>query len=417
MEMEKKMKVKTTQIKNCRGCGSSNLKKILTIFNMPLTDDLRTKKNKGTEFLDDIEVFICQDCGLTQLINEFDFSDYYNNYGYTSSNSGFSQNYMKRLVSELYLKFGFKKECKVIEVGSGDGTQLSFFKQYGARVYGIEPSKALCETSRKNGIPVYHGFFNNNTIQFLPEEFKRTNIVLLTYTFDHMPNPNEILNSVGELLDSDAGVLVIEIHDLDKIISRKEFCLFAHEHYIYMTKNTLANQLRKNGFEPITFELLPDNQKRGNSLLVVAKPIKNSQVSQKVDNTSKIIQLEMEKTNTLESDINKAILNLDDFIDKIVKSGKKIAGYGAGGRGVMTLAALTKSKHIKYVCDQNESFHGYYTPKSNIEIVSPRELKEKPVDILLVFSFGYLNEIVAQVSEFNPNMKIISILEIINGEH
>ena len=36
------------------------------------------------------------------------------------------------------------------------------------------------------------------------------------------------------------------------------------------------------------------------------------------------------------------INNLDKFVKDLKKSGKRIAGYGAGGRGVMTLAGMTQ---------------------------------------------------------------------------
>ena len=71
----------------------------------------------------------------------------------------------------------------------------------------------------------------------------------------------------------DNGVLIIEVHDLDLISERNEYCLFEHEHYTYLNKETMHQFLTSNGFELITYNLLDESEKRANSLLVVAKKI------------------------------------------------------------------------------------------------------------------------------------------------
>ena len=75
---------------------------------------------------------------------------------------------------------------------------------------------------------------------------------------------------IRDVLDPERGVLVIEVHDLAKIMDRKEACLFEHEHSIYLNLFTMKCLLEKAGFKLLTSELVSEKECRGNSLLVAA---------------------------------------------------------------------------------------------------------------------------------------------------
>ena len=79
----------------------------------------------------------------------------------------------------------------------------------------------------------------------------------------------EFLRVVSDTLIKN-GLVLIEVHDLDEIIERKEACLFCHEHTIYPSAASLAEMLRRAGLQPLSIELLDANVRRGNSLLMVA---------------------------------------------------------------------------------------------------------------------------------------------------
>jgi SAM-dependent methyltransferase len=377
---------------------------------MPLTDDLRIRPCDGNTFLHDIDVYKCNQCDVSQTVIEIDFSDYYLDYSYTVAASSFATTFMKKLAQTTLEFVGLPEGLRVIEVGSGDGQQLSYFKELGAKVFGFEPSSELCSRSENIGIPVYQGLFNEDSINHIPEEYLSTNILLLTYTFDHLPAPVSFLESAKKILDPVDGLLVIEVHDLDKIVERREYCLFEHEHFTYLNALTMQGLLERSGFKLITLDLLSEKERRGNSLLVVA-----ALSGSKYDNHG---LREMRSEPIDYPNINFEILNgirrLDEFVELNVSKGKKIAGFGAGGRGVMTLAAMNSANNILYICDNNSKFHEKYTPKSNITVKPPVHLQEEPVDILLVFSFGYIGEIREQITNLvKTPIQIISILDIL----
>lgn len=376
---------------------------------MPLTDNLRYE-NLNSEFLHDIDIYVCKDCFTSQTLMDISYNEYYNDYNYSVNQSKIANNFMDNLCNELWKKYNLKNGCKVLEVGSSDGSQLSYFRDKGAKVLGIEPSADLCKISSDKGVPVYHGLFDKNIISKIPKDFIKVDLVILEYTFDHLPEPINMLSIIKSMLNKN-GLLVIEVHDLEKILNRKEYCLFEHEHTIYMSKETTKDALSRYGFEIITLDLLEESQKRANSLLVVAK-LKKENSQMPVHNQCSIYNLETYEN--FKKELDSSLKKLNGFINNVVSNGKRIGGFGAGGRGVMTLAAIPSGNKLSFICDNNQMMEGLYTPKTHIKIVNPLYLRENPIDILIVFSFGYIKEIKKQVKAItNKDIKIINLLDIL----
>ncbi|UOF91389.1 class I SAM-dependent methyltransferase [Fodinisporobacter ferrooxydans] len=363
--------------------------------------------------MNDINIFLCNSCKTAQILHDISLDDYYENYNYTSACSTFTKNFMQKLAESLFEKYNLKKYCSVLEIGSGDGTQLSFFKKLGARVLGYEPSDALCKKSLETDIPVIKGLFTEESINLVPKEYPDIDVVLLTYTFDHIPEPINFLKTVNKIINKKTGLLVIEVHDLEKIIKRNEYCLFEHEHFVYLTKETMNNLLAREGFVLVEAELIPEKYRRGNSLLVVAASKESIYANNSRIQNSKKEDLAQYIVINFNRKLQESIKKLDYFIESNLSNGKSIAGFGAGGRGVMTLAAMETGNKFKYLSDNNSMMHGLFTPKTHIPIVPPQTLIDNPVDILIVFNYGYIEEIKLQLSEIKDKTNIVSLLEIL----
>lgn len=112
--------------------------------------------------------------------------------------------------------------------------------------------------------------------------------------------------------------------------------------------------------------------------------------------------------------INNGIKNFEQFINNAIANNKTIAGYGAGGRGVMTLAALKNGNQLLYLVDKKPKAKGVYSPSSHLPVVEIDELKNKPVDIVIVFSFGYMTEIKQDLKQMGyTDEQIISMVDIL----
>jgi SAM-dependent methyltransferase len=408
------MKYTVTERKACRVCGSDRLVCFIEIPDMPLTDDFLREDEVGTEFLWPIRAYFCEYCGLVQTLHDVDAEDYYEAYQYTVALSPFAQRFMQRLAEKVWDQYQLQPGNTVVEVGSGDGKQLACFRNLGARVFGFEPSAPLAQISRSRGIPIAQCLFTPQTAQDIPVDFLPVQVFLSTYTFDHLPDPMTFLSNVRTVLDPKRGVLILEVHDLEKIIDRNEFCLFAHEHTTYYTAATMLMVLRQAGFELINANLVPEVERRGNSLLVVAT-IQGSTLSVRTLPTLPLGSLGIADTYIPLGDARRnSVCRLQESVREKQKRGKRLAGYGAAGRGVMTLAAAARPGDFAYVCDKNHAYHGLYTPGAHVLVDSPDRLLSDSVDEIVVFSFGYFREIYDELAEFRARGgKLISLLDLI----
>jgi SAM-dependent methyltransferase len=263
------MMIDVKTLSECRVCRSDRLREFLNLPDMPLIDDYLKVEDLGKEFIWPIRIFLCLECGHTQTLHDINEQQYYDDYQYSPSLSPFTQRFMEQLAGVIWRKYELEPGDTVVEIGSSDGSQLSYFKKLGARVLGFEFSTPLAQHSRSKGIDVLQKEFGDQSDQDIPADQLPVQVVLTTYTFDHMPDPLGFLRAAARVLDRERGLLVIEVHDLDTIIERREFCLFAHEHPGYYSVATMQMVMKRAGFDLIDVNFIPEQERRGNSLLVV----------------------------------------------------------------------------------------------------------------------------------------------------
>jgi SAM-dependent methyltransferase len=400
----------------CRICGGTDVPDFLDLGPAPFTDDFIRPENAGREFTAPLRVAVCRDCWTAQTRHDVDVSDYYRDYQYSVAASGFAQRFMGRLAEETLGRYGFGPGASVLEIGSGDGAQLAHFQERGARVLGFEPSAELCAASRDAGVPVAECLFMAETVDEIPADMRPADVVVLTYTFDHLPEPLPFLEAVRTVLEPKRGVLVIEVHDLEAIMERRETCLFEHEHSVYLTSGSFRRLLRRAGFELLTTQLLDSSERRGNSLLVVAAPIGTEHSADAPEPLSRDFD-SWETYSSFADDVDRSHEALRSWVRERRAAGARVAGWGAGGRGVMTLAYTGLDKDdIAYLVDRNPHAHGWLAPASHTPVVPPSHLDVDPVDDLIVFSYGYMDEIRDQVeNELQSSPRLVSVLDLLRA--
>lgn len=361
----------------------------------------------------DIHISVCPECGTVQNPDDFTGSEYYDGYDYAVSATPLMRRFYSRLTRELMNTYGVKAGDSILEIGSSDGGMLAECLDNGMRVLGFEPSHRLADIAESKGITTHRDLFSSETAQDIPQELRPFRLALSFYTLDHCPDPNEFLKAIHSVLDQNSGLLILEIHDLSQIVQRSEACLFCHEHTIYLDQRTMELVLNRNGFTVLDFELVPESERRGNSLLVLARPTKPGD-----DNRQSVNREETKSSLPLLDDaIRQAHQRFSQYVKQAQEEGRTICGYGASARATTTLhlAGLT-DEDVLYVCDKNKALQGKFLPGSRIPVVGKEELATRPCDEIIVFAYGYMDEIrneLEKTLDYTPVMT--SMLDVLQG--
>jgi len=397
---------------SCRTCNAeeSSLYNFFHIDNLPMPEGHTSEDDSA--YVHDIDIYWCQKCGMVQTQLDLDLDEYYKDYVYTTGFSKYVDEYMQEFAHTLFKKYSLAKDSVVVEVGSGDGVQLSKFRELGCRVIGVEPSSVLASEAERIHVPTIVSMFNTDTVNKIMQDYGSVDAIIIQYTFDHLQQPDRFIKDTYKLI-SDNGILVIEVHDFEEIYKRNEACLFTHEHSIYPSFNSIGNLLELYGMKIIGTDVVDESKRRGNSIVIVAaKSInKNKKIKKPLTQTS--LQLKQKSAyDEFSRKVCYAHEKLKSYVVGQKAKGNKIAGYGAAGRGVDTaVIAGLDSKLLAYVYDMNTAFHGKKMPVSNIEVKSPEELFNDNPNELIVFSYGYIDE----VKEFyrSHSVNVISLLDLI----
>jgi len=255
-------------------------------------------------------------------------------------------------------------------------------------------------------------------VETLPQEFKESDVIFLSYTFDHIPDPIPFLETAKKVLSTERGLLIIENHDLEKIFDRQEYCLFEHEHSIYLTKETAWTLADNNGFDLIEFDVLPEEKRRANSLIFIMTP-KGSIFSKHKKDRPTYDKYNNSNFYKKQADlIFSGIKNIDEYLTQNYNNHKTIAGYGCGGRGIMTLSATNKYSYIKYLVDKKPKTDNIVSPKTHLPVYKIDKLETDKVDSMIVFSFGYMSEIKNDLIKMGySENQLVSMLDILKGNY
>jgi ABC-type Fe3+-hydroxamate transport system substrate-binding protein len=96
--------------------------------------------------------------------------------------------------------------------------------------------------------------------------------------------------------------------------------------------------------------------------------------------------------------------NFNALIESLVKSGKKVLGYGASTKGnvVLQFCGLTRDL-IPAIADVNPDKYGSFTPGTNIPIISEEEARAMNPDYFVVFPWHFKHGILEREKEFINN--------------
>ena len=310
----------------------------------------------------DIDLYQCGGCGVVQLDSAP--VPYYREViratGVSPEMLGFRQEQLKKWVDEYQLQ-----GKTVLEPGCGHGEFLTLLNEAGADAHGLEWAEAGVAACAAAGVSVERDYVEDADKVISGAPFA----AFACFNFmEHWPDPVAALRGIGNNLTPGA-VGLVEVPNLDMILSRGLFSEFISDHLFYFTKDTFSLTLQLAGFEvlqcrPVWHDYILSAEVR------LREPLSMDLLEQRREMISDALQ---------------------NFISR--HPPQQVAVWGAGHQALAVLALADISSDIRYVVDSAPFKQGRYTPASHLPIVPPKMLEDDPVKAVIVMAASYSDEV------------------------
>ena len=345
-----------------------------------------------------LRIIRCKRCTLLQLRDNFDQNLMYGeNYGYMSSLNKAMEFHLKLKSKYLLDTYKLKKGNSVLDIGSNDGTFLSFFKK-NLKLFGCDPTIKKFKKHYRKDINLIPDFFSSEN--FINQKFELITSIAMFYD---LPDPLKFANDIKNVL-SDNGIWHIEMSYMPSMINNSSYDTICHEHLEYYSVKSLKYLMDLANLKIINISF---NQINGGSISLDVAKKKSKHRENKVllnwlllrEKSNGYNDLKTQKDFFIQCKKHKFLLN--DLLKKIKSQGKKIYGYGASTKGNVILQYCKIKKNLlDCIIEVNSFKYNRYTPGSKIKIVSEKYLKKKKPDYLLVLPWHFKDHIIKKEKNF-----------------
>jgi hypothetical protein len=395
---------------NCRHCGAALSHTFLDLGHAPPSNAYLKKEDLNRpETYYPLKVKVCDHCWLVQTEDYAEVAALFKpDYAYFSSTSSGWLAHARRYAIKMIEELALHSQSYVIEVASNDGYLLKNFVAAGIPCLGIEPTDSTAVAAENLGIPVLREFFGEALGRQLAADGKQADLMAGNNVYAHVPDIDDFTRGLKAALRP-GGTITLEFPHLMRLIEHTQFDTVYHEHFSYLSLNTVSRIFTSAGLRVWKVEELPTH---GGSLRVYGCHADDSRETQ------------ASVTNLLREEVNRGLQRLQTYLDfqpradtiknglltfliDQKRNGKKVAAYGAAAKGNTLLNyAGVKPDLLPMVFDAAAAKQGKYMPGSHIPILSPSELTKYQLEYLLILPWN----IAAEVQEQNASLKEKGVL-------
>jgi len=347
-----------------------------------------------------LRAYVCHKCFLVQLEEYVSPKDIFTEYAYFSSYSDSWVAHAKRYVDMVTERFGLNKTKKVMELASNDGYLLQHFVKLGIPVLGIEPAANVAKVAVDKGIPTTVRFFGVQSAREILRENGHADLLLGNNVLAHVPDLNDFVGGMKIVL-APHGVITMEFPHLMRLMAENQFDTIYHEHFSYFSFITVEQVFAAHGIALFDVEELATH---GGSLRIYGRHADDASKPvgpRVVDLRTREMQAgfnRIEHYSSFSEQVSETKRKVLECLIGIKRQGKRIAGYGAPGKGNTLLNYCgIRTDFLDYTVDRNPYKQGKYTPGTHIPIHPPEKIRETRPDYVFILPWNLKDEVTQQL--------------------
>ncbi len=385
----------------CRFCGSPVTHSFIDLGSMPLANSfVAPDRLAQIDPVYPLHARVCGACFLVQVDAVVPAEEIFGDYAYFSSYAASWVEHARCYAGMMTARFALTSASKVVEVASNDGYLLRHFAAVGVPVLGVEPAANVASAARELGVATEVAFFGMETAQRLKALGHGADVMVANNVLAHVPDINDFVAGFAVLLKPE-GVWTIEFPHLLHLIQENQFDTIYHEHYSYLSLDTVEQILAAHQLRAFDVDVLKTH---GGSLRVyvchVAADHETSEALMYLRESEQ--DAGMDRLETYEGfgiraeKIKQALLG---FLNDAKSQGKKVVAYGAAAKGntLLNYCGVTADQ-IEFAVDSNPHKQGRYLPGSRLPIHAPDAIFTAKPDYVLILPWNLASEICGNMS-------------------
>ncbi|MGZ5360753.1 MAG: methyltransferase domain-containing protein [Solirubrobacterales bacterium] len=391
-----------TAVPGCRFCSAPLRHTFVDLGMSPLCESyVPPERLRAMEPFYPLHVRVCEQCLLVQLEEFVAPEEIFTEYAYFSSYSDSWVAHARDYVESVVERFALGPDSQVVELASNDGYLLQHLVELGIPALGVEPAANVAEAARERGIETVVEFFGRELASRLVARGRQADLLVANNVFAHVPDLNDFTGAMKQVL-APQGVITIEFPHLARLIEENQFDTIYHEHFSYFSFLTAQTVLKAHGLEVFDVEELPTH---GGSQRVYAQrqegaghPV-SARVAELTGRERDLCLDRLEGYSAFAPRVIETKWRLLEFLIKCRRDGKRVAGYGAPGKGNTLLNFCgIRTDLLEFTVDRNPYKQGQFLPGTRIPIRHPEALEQAQPDFILILPWNLTDEIVAQLS-------------------
>jgi len=379
---------------NCRICKARLGASFLNLGRQALANNLAESKASAQHASTyPLEVARCVECGTVQLTETVPPRALFGHYLYETGVSAAFRTHFAQYAQTVAERIG--EPGPVIDIGSNDGTLLSYFKEAGWPVCGIDPATNLVERANERGIFTLLGFWDDE----MAAQAGPAKLITANNVFAHTQDLHDFIEAVKLALEPD-GWFVFEVVDLKTMLQAGTFDLLYHEHIFTHSVGGLVELFARHDMEVVDVE---DVSSHGGSLRCYVRHVRQSALPSVREHVM------TERSAGLFDGDGKVFQDFAERADRVRRDFVSVlAGYRNRGLNVVGYTCPAKAAtllnycgitgvDLDYIVDDNPLKQGRWLPQAGIPIRGSDEVDLRKAGAIVVFAWNVADEIIPKL--------------------